>query len=274
MVELATRILIACALAAPLTAQTSPKPPASPDSLATITARGRALARYDYAAWHASDAVQALPLKLTARDSSLTWGYIVHLDGNAADVDFGGLTASRDTFLVRATAHDSVLGKPFTAREFMPGRPDTGYDAAAARALLTARTDFGGRDRPYNEAVLPTDHHTWWVYRYPASTTTGVWPFGADARYEISSDGRTILAKRQLHRTIIETDPGRQAQKPVASYHIAVLDDVPEDTDVLLVLQRRPPLIEYVATPAGLVYRINLDGSIVFGGYVDPPHPP
>ncbi|MEP7326877.1 MAG: hypothetical protein ABI836_13070 [Gemmatimonadota bacterium] len=43
----------------------------------------------------------------------------------------------------------------------------------------------------------------------------------------------------------------------------AILDDIPEDTDVLLVLTRRPALDELVITQH-YVYTIHLDGSITW----------
>ena len=47
------------------------------------------------------------------------------------------------------------------------------------------------------------------------------------------------------------------------AYHTAVLDDVPEDTDVFHVLARRPPVPEWVATQK-YVYKIEPDGTILY----------
>jgi hypothetical protein len=44
-------------------------------------------------------------------------------------------------------------------------------------------------------------------------------------------------------------------------YHTAILDDIPEDTDVFHVLAREPKVPELVVT-AKYVYRILIDGSI------------
>jgi hypothetical protein len=49
----------------------------------------------------------------------------------------------------------------------------------------------------------------------------------------------------------------------LAGYHTAILDDIPEDTDVFHLLARRPSVPEYVATPK-FVYRIEPDGTIIY----------
>jgi hypothetical protein len=68
--------------------------------LADITARGRALAAYDFAAWHGSDAIG--PLK--PAPGTVT-RYIARQTPKGWTVAFGRLTAARDTFLV---AHEAV----------------------------------------------------------------------------------------------------------------------------------------------------------------------
>src|SRR3954452_4115230 len=75
-------------------AQGEPSPP-SEAQLADITARGRALAAYDSAAWHGSDAVTALkPSPGSVRR------YLARQTAQGWVVAFGRLTARRDTFLI------------------------------------------------------------------------------------------------------------------------------------------------------------------------------
>jgi hypothetical protein len=192
--------------------------------------------------------------------------YIVRQeDGGATEVAFGGLNAARDTFFLLYTARKDSARAPFVARAISPRRADTGYYARAARALLAPRADFGTRDRTYNQAVIPADSGTWWVYFYPAPRQTNVWPLGADIRYRVSPDGRTILAKRVMHKTILEA---RMPDSTVVATHTAVMDDRPEDTDVMVVLQRRLP--EYVVTvPGRFMYLIDVTGAIVYRGVLE-----
>lgn len=102
------------------------------------------------------------------------------------------------------------------------------------------------------------------MYLVPAQTRAGVFPLGGDVRYRVSADGRTIKAKRRLHNTILEiaTPAPRGSAILTGTMHTAVLDNVPEDTDVFHVLAREPKMPEYVATDT-FFYRIDVSGKIV-----------
>jgi hypothetical protein len=121
--------------------------------------------------------------------------------------------------------------------------------------------DFKGTARPYNVAVLPADSNQIYVYVVPAQTKEGIFPLGGDARYLVSADGLKIIEKRQLHISIIEFSTPLDLQEVEAGYHTAVLDDIPEDTDVFHVLSRHPSVPELVATKH-YVFRIEPDGTI------------
>jgi hypothetical protein len=81
---------------------------------------------------------------------------------------------------------------------------------------------------------------------------------GGDVRYTVSTDGTHIVEKRQLHKTVLDTQfkPGA-----VAGVHSHALTDVPEDTDVLYVLNRKPSLPEYVGA-GDRTFVIHPDGAI------------
>src|ERR1700730_5354353 len=109
--------------------------------LADITARGRALAAYDFAAWHGSDAIG--PMKPT---QATVTRYIARETPNGWAVAFGRLTAARDTFLVAYEAvRTSATGEfeGFTGVSHAKPVVDTGYFVRAARAIDTATIDFG-----------------------------------------------------------------------------------------------------------------------------------
>jgi hypothetical protein len=132
-----------------------------------------------------------------------------------------------------------------------------------------ARSAFGKQSRPYNSAVLRQPDGEYFVYFYPASTDLAVLPMGGDVRYLVSEDGKTIVDKRQLHASIREENSkGKEGVTTEAAYHTHVLSDVPEDTDVMYVLMRHPPIPEYVASKR-YTYVIGADGSIKFLGDTD-----
>ena len=233
----------------------------SREELDAISARGRELAEYDAAAWHGTDAVRAL----TPPQGALRT-FLARRQANGRwEVVFGRPSASADTFYISYRAlQDPQDDTLYAAVAVSPPQPDTGFFVRAARALDLAVQDFGRVTRPYNPAVLPIEGtDNWFVYLIPAPTRFGFWPLGADVRYQVSADGRTLQAKRRLHNTLIEYGPPPQqaggSLKAVG--HTAVLADRPEDTDVFLVLTREPPMPEYIASES-FYFRIDLDGRI------------
>lgn len=230
--------------------------PAKPSEveLAAITVRGVLLAEYDTAAWQATDAVQAAhALKERVR----------HYIGRKTDagwvVDFGRLNQAQDEFLVAYEAVQVSAG--FEVKSFDPAREDTGWNLAAARAIETATRDFGETSRPYNIAVLSAERESVYVYMYPAQVDGGVYPLGADVRYRISPDGTKIIERRQMHKTIIESNTARTDITVKLGYHSHVLSEVPEDTDVFLVLTRKPQVPEIVVAGA-YMFTIDVNGKI------------
>lgn len=173
---------------------------------------------------------------------------------------FGRLNDKRDKFLVAYEATQSANSKDFTVRKNDPPKEDTGFFLFAAKAIETSLADFKGAARPYNVAVLPANSNQIYVYAVPAQTKEGIFPLGGDTRYLVSVDGSKILEKRQLHISIIEFSPTAN-ENVQAGFHTAVLEDIPEDTDVFHVLSRRPPVPEYVGTKQ-FVFRIETDGTI------------
>ena len=87
-------------------------------------------------------------------------------------------------------------------------------------------------------------------------------------RYVFSADGSKIIEKRQMHKTILEFDYRPNAKDPKdwkAGIHTHVLSDVPEDSDVFLVLARKPSIPEYIGNMKKQIYVVATDGTIVLG---------
>jgi len=175
-------------------------------------------------------------------------------------VDFGRLSTAGDKFLVASEAVQA--GEQYTVKSFDPAREDTGWNLAAAKGIETAAQDFHGADRLYNVAVLPEESGGMYVYLYPAQVKASVYPLGADVRYRLSPDGTKIIEKRQMHKSVIDYAlPTSAGTTAAGGYHTHVLSDVPEDTDVLLVLTRKPRVPEFVGA-GQYMYTISVDGKI------------
>jgi hypothetical protein len=219
--------------------------------LARITERGRTLAEYDRAAWHAADAVQMANPKTTEGQRS-----VAAKEGGRWRVVFGSLDAAGTRFLVRYEAVARGSREEFIATRVEPPRNEAGFYLVAGRALEICLGDFGVPKRAYNSAVLPTSEGRWYVYLYPAQTKAGIYPLGGDARYLVSADGRQILEKRVLHLAVSEP---ASAAREKGAHHTHPLSDLPEDTDVLRALEQGAP--ETVTTPH-FVYEVSADGTI------------
>lgn len=230
--------------------------PPSKAELAQITERGKQLAEYDVASWYGSEAVEALrPVEGSVAR------YIARKNGNTWIVAFGRFNERHDKFLIAYEAIQGTSAKEFVVKRYETPKEDLGFFLSAARAIETSIADFKGAARPYNIAVLPADSNQMYVYVVPAQTKQGVFPLGGDARYLVSQDTSKIIEKRQLHISIIEFASPLADQHVETGFHTAVLDDIPEDTDVFHVLSRQPSVPEWVATKQ-YVFRIEPDGTI------------
>jgi hypothetical protein len=241
------------------------KEPPAKEELAAISERGRDLAAYDSAAWHASDALQGKDVK-----TGSVAVYLARKTDQGWIVVFGRLDEKEEKFLIAYEATQRKDSDKFVVKELDPPKEDTGFFRLAARAIDVTVKDitanFKGQRRPYNVAVLPAEKGQWWVYFVPAPTKPNIWPLGGDFRYLISSDGTKIQAKRQLHKSIIEIEPPKDKdQQQVGGIHTHVIDEIPEDTDVFHVLSRKPSVPEMIVTQQ-FVFQVDPDGTVKYAG--------
>jgi hypothetical protein len=251
--EFNATVLLSLAAASRLNPQQISRP--SESELAAITQRGRELAAYDRAVWHATDAVQMANPKTAQGQHSLAY-----FENGRWTVVFGSLSRDKTKFLINYEATQGEKLQSFGVKLDDPPREDIDFCLFGARALEMALADFGATSRPYNTAILPAADHRLYVYLYPAQLKANSYPLGGDVRYLISGDGKQILEKRQLHKTIIETNPAK-GKRAAAGFHTHGLNDIAEDSDVLHVLQQDPPVPEMVGT-AHFVYEIAADGTV------------
>jgi len=217
--------------------------------LGAIVTRGRMLAEYDVAAWHATDAVQAMnpptdnAQRFIARKTDAGWVVV-----------FGHLNESRDKFLVIYEATQGSTPQEFKAKKCDPPVDDKAFYLAAARALDIALHDFQGEKRPYNTYVVPSETNQLYLYILPAQTISEVYPLGGDVRYLFTADGNTMLEKHQMHKTILEFRNSGEPDKTIAGYHSHVLSDLPEDSDVFYVLSKKPSRPEFIGQQESRVF--------------------
>jgi hypothetical protein len=253
------RICAIAALSCTLWAQTQAHIPSEAE-LAETAARGRSLAEYDAAAWHASDAVMALK-----PDTSEVQQYVARKTDGAWTVVWGRFNDARTKFLIVYEARQKGDSDDYIVTKHDPPIEDGDFYFHAVKAQELARTDFlreSKPQRPYNVSILPATNGQWYVYAIPAQTDATVLPYGGDVRYVVSADGTQILEKRQMHKTVLEE---RISKTLEFDYHTHFLSDVPEDSDVFYALTRKAARGEWIGTK-NYFYEIRLPGSLKYLG--------
>ena len=229
--------------------------PPTDEELAAVSERGRLLYEYDQATWHSTDAVEtANPtsvrgLRSMARKTNGIWTVV-----------FGKLNEQGTRFEIAYEANEQATLRDFAVRRQVEEREDQEFFLYAARAIEVAMKDFGGANRPYNIAVLPARAGQLYVYLYPAQTEARAYPLGGDVRYLVTADGTKLVEKRQMHATVLDIRL-RPGKKPGSGFHLHVVSDLVEDSDVFHVLREDPPRPEFITTPHFL-YQVNTDGTI------------
>jgi hypothetical protein len=214
-----------------------------------ISARGRALAAYQRAAWTASTQLMA-----KNPDPWKVQRYVAYHADSGWVVAFGRLSARRDTFYVSYIAVPAAVNglrvdSLFEFETFAEPGADTDFLVRAAKAIDNAVMAHGPTSRAYSAAAIPSDGGDWFVYLMPSADVANVWPLGDDVRYRFSADGERLLETRPMH---VGTAAGGRG---------SALRDEPEDSDVFHVLARRPSVPEIVVT-AHHRYFVTADGSI------------
>lgn len=228
-----------------------------------ISARGRALAGYQRAAWNAT-----VQLMATNPDPAAVQRYVAYHADSGWVVAFGRLNTQRDTFYVSTIAVPAAVNgqrvdSVFEFHKFDVPGPDVDFLVRATRAMDNAVAALGAKSRPYQAAAIPVENGDWLVYLTPASDFSTSFPLGDDVRYRISADAERILETRRMHKGVVEFDradrtgPARLA----AGTHKTSIRDEPEDSDIYHVLTRQPRVPEIVETKH-FRYMVDVDGSI------------
>jgi len=221
-------------------------------TLDQVSLLGRQLAAYDTNAAAATDAGLALK-----PDKDKMGLYLGEAGSDGWTFFFGRLNAAHNAFLISYEAKQN--GDHFVASAFTLPAEDSGDLASLARAVVAAKADVEAASHPqaqYDIAAMVQPDNTIFVYVYPAQTSNDVLVYGADWRYQYAADGRTLVERRQLHRTLL--------QSPIyanmaAIVHTDVLSNIPVETDVFWSLLRGIPT--YVSA-GGSTFGIASDGSI------------
>jgi hypothetical protein len=261
-----TRIFVCCVmvlLGRGLWAQGQTGEAPSVAELAAITARGHALAEYDAAAWHSSDAVEALKPAKGAVER-----YVARKTNDGWVVMYGRFTEAKTKFLIVYEVRQTANPTEYKVITHDPPVEDADVYFRAAKALELVSDEFNRESkatRPYNVSVLAGPAGDWYLYAIPAQTDLRILPYGGDVRYTVSADGTKILEKRQMHKAVIEE---KVSEDMAFDYHAHILSDIPEDSDTFYALTRKAKDGEIIATKK-FVYGVSPDAQLSFLGKAD-----
>lgn len=276
--------LFALSLAtAPSTAAKSAKerynPPASKAELSAIEARGLKLYLYETALSASMEALKASEIKSGSVKESdgENFSSLVELNQNGFRTAFGRLGGEKQCyfidFLVEGEWQDKAANSPRVGQAVFlsPPREDQGSFLAMARALSLVKEEKA-KLLPYRNhhyAVLPDRQpDTYFVYFYPGPKVQDTYLLGGDLRVRV--EGNQVKEWRLMHRSILSypnTAGGKKQMKPLIGVHSAVMDERPEDSDVMHVLLRKPSTAEMVLTKTYL-YEIEKSGKIKYRGTI------
>jgi len=246
--------LLACVCTARIAgAQNAP----TQQQLDEISARGRALAGYQHAAWTAS-----MQLFATNPDPYRVERYVAYHADSGWVVAFGRLSTERDTFYVSniaipAAVNGQRVDTQYEFETFAQPMPDVDFLVRAARAMDVATMTWGLTTRPYSAAAIPDENGNWFVYLTPSADIASVWPLGDDMRYRVSADGQRVLETRRMHAGMVA--PGRDGAQLTSRRK--ALHDMPEDSDVFHMLVNHRSASDVVVT-SKYQYLVSPDGSI------------
>src|SRR5258708_19230036 len=173
--------------------------PLSDSELAAISARGRTLAEYDSASWHATDAVKALnPAK------GAVGRYIARKTNAGWVVVFGRFNETKDAFLIVYQATQVSSLHEFAVKTYDPPLKDAGFSYIAANAIEISLQNSHLERRPYNTYVLSLDSGQLYVYVLPAQTVADVYPLRGDTPFLASAPCPHIIGKTQIPKAIFD----------------------------------------------------------------------
>jgi len=200
---------------------------------------------------------------------------LVELNQKGFRTAFGRLGGEKQCyfidFLVEGEWQDAAAKSPRTGEPIFlsPPQEDQSRFLAMARALSLVKEEKA-KLLPYRNhhyAVLPdTQPDSFFVYFYPAPKVKDTYFLGGDLRARV--EGNRVKEWRPMHRSILSyphATGGKKQIEPVMGVHSAVMDERPEDSDVMHVLLRKPSTGEMVITKTYL-YEIEKSGKIKYRG--------
>ena len=238
------------------------KEPPTKEELAAITDRGRDLAGYDAAAWHASDALQAKQPK----EGSVV-RYIAHKSDKKWHVAFGRLDEKQGKFLIAYEATQGDKPDAFEREGDNPterrhgvlplGGESDRHIPQGLRGTLRGRAASLQCCRSPRRERTPLGLSLSRTYKAEHLAAGWGCPLPDLRKWEQGDREATDCTRRSSRMS-------RPSKKATSKWQASILTYFPirpEDTDVFYVLTRKPNVPELISTERFL-FAVEKDGSI------------
>lgn len=228
-----------------------------------IIRRGQDIAGYESIAIKATDLLLA-----TKPDQSKLRIYVAVKDNIRWFIYFGRVSDDGNSFVAPYTyscPHGSVE-EMREAQDIRVVSADTLQLARAVKLALNTIISQGANFPSYNTNVFREDDGSITVYITPGNKNPEIILLGGDYKISISPDGLKVLDTTQLHKSILEMPlSAKDDEKLAGAYHTHILNDLPTETDVAIILLN-PQLAPHYILGQNRMSRIDADGRITILG--------
>lgn len=245
---------LACmvALALPCRAQEG-APEIRQFDLSTIQKLGRDMYVQDQAAWHATDALQALH-PMAEMQTEKVGGWIVEAEGQLVRFIRDGDAGPEAAYDISYASGKPVVSVP-------KDRHLSGEEMAqfGARSLAIKSITQRCGDN-YNTVVLRDPQGDGWLaWALAATSNPNLIMMGGHLRLTVSADGTTIIRRDALSRscTAINKQGEKDAKQPAGVFTTQLVSDIPVETAVFNSLEHRLPI--FIGTPDKSVWAVEGD---------------
>jgi len=233
------------------------------EEIADIEERGRQIADYERAAIKTTDIFLAGNPDLSKVDV-----YLAINKDNKWIVYFGKLLDEKNEFKVAETIiYPDCLNSELIELESIEPVKDIEvsteiFQLAKAIKLALRSISEDAQFTKYNINVFREKDGSITVYITPGNENPDVVLLGGDFKISVSSDGSEVLNKIKLHNSVLKMSLLSEGGKElVAAYHTHVLNDLPAETDIAIILLN-PQLAPHFVTGPKWMSQIDADGKI------------
>ena len=222
------------------------------EQIPQIESRGKEIAGYERAATTSTDLLKA---------SNPEWDklgiYLAIKEGMQWRVYYGKLSDNLEDFVV---AYSYLCSFSTCSLQPISSLSNDSIELASAIQLSAKHIATESSFPEFNPSAFREKDGTISVYMLPVNRDPSVHLIGGDFKFTCAPNGRNIVSKTKLHKTIIKTGPPPGTELK-ARMHGHVLTELPTETDVALAILD-PQHVDHFVVGFAWTWRIDKNGRI------------